>query len=77
MKYNYDNGITPQTIKKSVRESISAKIVEEVSTEYNLGKDADLDEIINKMTDEMLKYAASMEFEKAAEIRDKIKQLSN
>ena len=77
IKYNYDNGITPQTIKKSVRESISAKIVEEVSTEYNLGKDADLDEIINKMTDEMLKYAASMEFEKAAEIRDKIKQLSN
>ncbi|HOZ54579.1 MAG TPA: excinuclease ABC subunit UvrB [Clostridia bacterium] len=77
MKYNSDNGITPQTIKKSVRESISAKIVEEVSTEYNLGKDADLDEIINKMTDEMLKYAASMEFEKAAEIRDRIKQLSN
>ena len=27
------------------------------------------------MTDEMLKYAANMEFEKAAEIRDKIKEL--
>ncbi len=77
IKYNNDNGITPQTIKKSVRESISTKIVEEVSTEYNLGKNVDIDEIINKMTDEMLKYSASMEFEKAAEIRDKIKQLSN
>ena len=28
-----------------------------------------------KMTDEMLKYAADMEFEKAAEIRDKIKEM--
>ena len=30
---------------------------------------------ISKLTDEMLKYAANMEFEKAAEIRDKIKEL--
>ena len=33
------------------------------------------EEIISKLTDEMLKFAASMEFEKAAEIRDKIKEL--
>ena len=32
-------------------------------------------EIINKLTDEMLKCAAAMEFEKAAEIRDRIKEL--
>ena len=31
--------------------------------------------MINKMTEEMLKYAAEMEFEKAAELRDKIKEL--
>ncbi len=30
---------------------------------------------INKLTDEMLKYATDMEFEKAAELRDKIKEL--
>ena len=28
------------------------------------------------MTDEMLKYASNMEFEKAAELRDKIKELT-
>ena len=32
-------------------------------------------DVITKLTDEMLKYAADMEFEKAAEIRDKIKEL--
>ena len=33
-------------------------------------------EIVDKMTEEMLKYAQEMEFEKAAKIRDKIKQLT-
>ena len=37
----------------------------------------DIKETISKLTDEMLKYAESMEFEKAAEIRDKIKELEN
>ena len=36
-----------------------------------------MEELINKLTDEMLKYAANMEFEKAAEIRDQIKELEN
>ena len=31
--------------------------------------------MINKLTDEMLQYATQMEFEKAAELRDKIKEL--
>ena len=74
-KYNKDHGITPKTIQKSVRESIKASIVEEVQEEYNISKEADIQEIIDKMTDEMLKYASQMEFEKAAELRDKIKQL--
>ena len=35
----------------------------------------DIKNTIAELTDEMLKYAASMEFEKAAEVRDKIKEL--
>ena len=31
---------------------------------------------INKLTEEMLQYAANMEFEKSAELRDKIKELT-
>ena len=75
-KYNEEHGITPKTIQKSVRDSIKASIVEEVQEEYNISKEADMQEIIDKMTDEMLKYASEMEFEKAAELRDKIKQLT-
>ena len=34
-------------------------------------------DVINKLTDEMLQHAANMEFEKAAELRDKIKELES
>ena len=74
-KYNEEHGITPQTIQKSVRDTIKASIVEDVQEEYKISKEADLQEIVDKLTDEMLKYASEMEFEKAAELRDKIKQL--
>ena len=76
-EYNEEHGITPKTIQKSVRDSIKASIIEEAETKYNISKNESTEEVINKLTDEMLKYAASMEFEKAAEIRDKIKELEN
>lgn len=74
-EYNEKHNIVPKTIKKSVRDSIRATIVEDVSTKYGIGKDESVEDIINKLTDEMLKHAANMEFEKAAELRDKIKEL--
>ncbi len=74
-KYNKDHGITPQTIRKSVRDTIKATIVEDIQSKYDIGKEESVEDIIRKLTDEMLKYATSMEFEKAAELRDKIKEL--
>ena len=74
-EYNKEHNITPKTIKKSVRDSIKATIVEDVSTKYEIDKDESVEDIIAKLTDEMLRYAANMEFEKAAELRDKIKEL--
>jgi len=74
-EYNEKHGITPKTISKSVRDSISVTNVEDISVEYKLEKDEDIKTTIIKLTDEMLEYAAKMEFEKAAEIRDKIKEL--
>ena len=76
MEYNEEHGITPQTIKKSIRDTIKASIVEEAQEEYNLDENTTMEELINKLTDEMLQHAAAMEFEKAAELRDKIKELS-
>ena len=76
-EYNEKHGIIPQTIKKSVRDTIKATILEEAETKYDIRKrkDESMEDIIARLTDEMLKYAANMEFEKAAELRDKIKEL--
>lgn len=74
-QYNKEHNITPKTINKSVRDSIQVTTVEDIEVEYKLEKSEDIKETITKLTDEMLKYAAEMEFEKAAELRDKIKEL--
>ena len=74
-EYNEKHNITPKTINKSVRDSITVTDVKDIEVEYKLEKEDDIKETISKLTDEMLKYAAEMEFEKAAELRDKIKEL--
>ena len=74
-KYNKEHGITPKTISTSIRETIKATIVEDISAEYKIKENEDIKSIISRLTDEMLEHAANMEFEKAAELRDKIKEL--
>lgn len=74
-EYNEEHGITPKTIKKDIRDSIKATMAEDIGVEYKLEKEEDIKDTINKLTDEMLKFATEMEFEKAAELRDKIKEL--
>ena len=74
-EYNEKHHITPKTINKSVRDSISVVDAKDIEVEYKFEKEDDIKETINKLTDEMLKYAAEMEFEKAAELRDKIREL--
>ncbi len=73
--YNKEHHIVPKTIRKSVRDSIKVTITEDIGVEYKLEKEEDIKDTITKLTDEMLKYASEMEFEKAAELRDKIKEL--
>ncbi len=76
-KYNIEHNITPQTIRKSVRDTIKATIVEDIQSKYDINEDESIEDIISKLTDEMLVFARKMEFEKAAELRDKIKELEN
>lgn len=73
--YNKEHGIAPKTIQKSIRDNISVTTVEDISVEYKLEKQENIQEVIAELTDQMLKFAANMEFEKAAELRDKIKEL--
>ena len=74
-QYNEENGIIPQTIKKAVRDTIKAIIVEEEKSKYSSDNNKSIEEIISDLTEQMIIYAKNMEFEKAAQIRDKIKEL--
>ena len=80
MKYNEEKGITPQTIKKAVRDLIS--ISKKVDTsELQLEKDPEsmskeeLEKLIGSITKKMKKAAAELNFELAAELRDKLIEL--
>lgn len=76
-EYNERNNITPQTIKKSVRDTIKANIVEDIQNEYDIKEEEDIKDVVEKLTNEMINHAQNLEFEKAAELRDKIKQLED
>ena len=75
-EYNKKNNITPQTIRKGVRDTIRATIIEDIQSEYGIKEEESIEDVINKLTEEMLKHAQNMEFEEAAILRDKIKELS-
>ena len=78
--YNEEHGITPQTIKKSVRDliSISKKVAAE---ELKMEKDPEsmsekeLEKLIKDLEKQMKKAAAELNFEAAAELRDKLIEL--
>ncbi len=78
--YNKEHGITPTTIKKSVREliSISKKVARE---EYQFQKDPEsmskkeLEKLIGDIQKKMQSAAAELNFEAAAELRDKMIEL--
>lgn len=80
MRYNEEHGITPQTIKKAVRDliSISQKVDR---AQLKLEKDPEsmsrkeLEKLISDVTKKMKKAAAELNFEAAAELRDKLMEL--
>lgn len=75
-KYNKEHNITPKTINKAIRESIRATYqVAEDSVEYKMEAGETLEQTIDRLTQEMIKFANELDFENAAKIRDKIKEL--
>ncbi len=78
MQYNEEHGITPTTIKKSVRDSIEATKVADEDVVYGIKESENIEDIkdnIAKLQEEMMEAAQNLQFERAAELRDKIKQL--
>ncbi|MDY2794812.1 excinuclease ABC subunit UvrB [Peptostreptococcus porci] len=78
MAYNEKYGIVPKTIKKDVRDSIEAtKVAEEVEVYNNMDvskikNQSDISDLIIVLKSEMMLAAENLEFENAAQLRDKI-----
>lgn len=78
MQYNTEHGITPQSIKKDIRDSVKAVFNDnEESENINIAQGESIEEAIDRLTKEMFEYAHKFEFEKAAVIRDLIADLKN
>lgn len=77
-KFNKENGITPESIKKSVRDVIEATKAAEKSEISYSGKNPleltkkELQEYIKKLEKEMRQAASDLQFERAAQLRDQI-----
>ena len=80
MMYNKEHGITPQTIKKSVRDTIEATVVADEEAVYGAIDTNDIESIkesIISLQEEMMEAAQNLQFERAAQLRDKIKELED
>ena len=80
-EYNLEHGIVPQTIIKDVRDVIEATKVSEENEEYKADNsneqlsEKDREQLIKDYTEEMMLAAKNLQFERAAELRDIIKNL--
>ncbi|MCZ7407125.1 excinuclease ABC subunit UvrB [Parvimonas micra] len=76
-KYNIEHNITPKSVKKDIREIIQATKVAEDNVDYKTEdvEIKDYESFIEDLKNEMLFAADSLDFERAASIRDEIKRL--
>lgn len=78
--YNEKHGVTPQTIRKRIHEVIEATKVAEQKNDYLTGVSGKLtkkerQQVINRLEAEMKDAAKSLQFERAAELRDALLEL--
>lgn len=76
-EYNKINGITPQTIKKEVRQNIST-LVADPDKKYSVKETIEAGKIekeIIELTEKMYELAEKLQFEDAARVRDRIREL--
>jgi excinuclease ABC subunit B len=80
MEYNEKHGITPQTVRRAVQESlhtilrgreIAASVIQESGGDFNLT------ELLRELEEEMQTASANLEFERAALLRDQIMEVKS
>ncbi len=77
--YNTEHGITPRSVSRAVEASLSSR-AHEFDSKARLmmkdsGQDFDLTETVRELEEEMIEASNKLEFEKAALLRDQIKEL--
>ncbi len=79
--YNQEHGITPETIRKTIRAGIESEAAAhaQANAAAGLADEAEYitEEYINELQTEMLAAAEALEFERAAALRDRIEQLQD
>lgn len=78
--YNEVNNIVPTTIQKGIRKGIEATVVadeEAVYGDINENNEDSIRESIENLKVEMMEAAQNLQFERAAQLRDKIKELED
>src|SRR4051812_1780421 len=80
VEYNEKHGITPQTVRRAVQESlhtilrgreVAASVINEAGGDFNLT------ELLRELEDEMQQASANLEFERAALLRDQIREVKS
>ena len=74
-QYNEENGIVPKTIVKEVRDSIETLKPADEEVVFGIAESEDEYEVQNNIEKEMMEAAQNLQFERAAQLRDKIKEL--
>ena len=80
MEYNEKHGITPQTVRRAVQESLHTILRGreiESSVIREAGGDFNLTELLRELEDEMQRASANLEFERAALLRDQIMEVKS
>jgi excinuclease ABC subunit B len=78
LAYNREHGITPQTIQKEIRRGIELELRARQTARAALAvdeEDFDKGELLAELEKRMLEAAANLEFERAAMLRDQLKQV--
>ncbi|MBL9115133.1 MAG: excinuclease ABC subunit UvrB [Verrucomicrobiaceae bacterium] len=74
-KYNTKHGITPQSVKRAAQESLSFLRSNKETSVLNEAGDLDVAGVIAELQQEMAEAASRLEYERAAILRDQIKEL--
>ncbi|HEV8606407.1 MAG TPA: excinuclease ABC subunit UvrB [Tepidisphaeraceae bacterium] len=78
LKFNADHGITPTTIVKAIRNSLESEVKARKTVQQAIhatGDEVDRTELIKLLEEEMLESARNLEFERAAQLRDKLAEI--